>query len=105
MTGDTVLYGGLRDVASRLDIGTMLMHLGSVRFRYLTGWFRYTMDARQGAELLDLVKPSAVVPVHYEGWSHFQQGRARRRAGARRVTVRRPHHVGRSRAASTVVDA
>jgi hypothetical protein len=21
------------------------------------------------------VKPTHVVPVHYEGWSHFQQGR------------------------------
>ncbi len=51
------------------------MHLGSVRFRYLTGWLRYSMDAQQGAELLDIVKPSTVVPVHYEGWSHFQQGR------------------------------
>lgn len=75
MTGDTVLFRGLRDVAARLDIGTMLLHLGSVRFRYLSGWFRYTMDAKEGAELIDLVKPSAVVPVHYEGWSHFQQGR------------------------------
>jgi L-ascorbate metabolism protein UlaG (beta-lactamase superfamily) len=75
VTGDTVLYPGLRDIASRLSIGTMLVHLGSVRFRYLSGWFRYTMDAREGAELIDLVKPAHVVPVHYEGWSHFQQGR------------------------------
>lgn len=75
MTGDTVLHRGLRDVASRLDVGTILLHLGSVRFRYLTGWLRYSMDAQQGAELLDIIKPAAVVPVHYEGWSHFQQGR------------------------------
>jgi L-ascorbate metabolism protein UlaG (beta-lactamase superfamily) len=75
VTGDTVLYQGLRDVAAKLRIGTILLHLGSVRFRYLSGWFRYTMDAREGAELLELVQPANVVPVHYEGWSHFQQGR------------------------------
>jgi len=75
VTGDTVLYQGLRDVAARLSIGTILMHLGSVRFRYLSGWFRYTMDAAEGAELLDLIQPVNVVPVHYEGWSHFQQDR------------------------------
>ncbi len=75
VTGDTVLYPGVREVASRLRIGTMLLHLGSVRFRYLSGWFRYTMDAREGAELIGLVKPMHVVPVHYEGWSHFQQDR------------------------------
>jgi L-ascorbate metabolism protein UlaG (beta-lactamase superfamily) len=75
VTGDTVLYPALREVASKLKIGTMLLHLGAVRFRYLSGWIRYTMDAREGAELIDLVKPTHVVPVHYEGWSHFQQDR------------------------------
>ncbi|MFL6158788.1 MAG: MBL fold metallo-hydrolase, partial [Marmoricola sp.] len=60
----------------RLKVGTLLLHLGSVRFRYLSGWFRYTMDAREGAELISLVDPVHVVPVHYEGWSHFSQGRA-----------------------------
>ena len=62
-------------MAKRLTVGTMLMHIGAVRFRYLSGWFRYTMDAKEAVELLALVKPTTVVPVHYEGWSHFQQGR------------------------------
>jgi len=75
VTGDTVLYPALREVPSRLTIGTLLIHLGSVRFRYLSGWLRYTMDAREGVELIDLVAPANVVPVHYEGWSHFQQDR------------------------------
>lgn len=75
VTGDTVLYPALREVPSRLRIGTVLLHLGSVRFRYLSGWLRYTMDAREGAELIELVDPAHVVPVHYEGWSHFQQDR------------------------------
>lgn len=76
VTGDTVLYPALQEVPARLRIGTVLLHLGSVRFRYLSGWLRYTMDAREGAELIELVDPTHVVPVHYEGWSHFQQGRA-----------------------------
>lgn len=75
VTGDTVLFPAVREVATRLDVGTILMHLGSVRFRYLSGWFRYTMDAREGRELMELVDPTHVVPVHYEGWSHFQQDR------------------------------
>jgi L-ascorbate metabolism protein UlaG (beta-lactamase superfamily) len=75
VTGDTVLYPALREVPARLQVGTLLLHLGSVRFRYLSGWLRYTMDAHEGVELIDLVAPARVVPVHYEGWSHFQQGR------------------------------
>ncbi|NRQ50457.1 MBL fold metallo-hydrolase [Aeromicrobium stalagmiti] len=75
MTGDTVLYAGLRDVAERIDVGTLLLHLGAVKFRYLSAGLRYTMDAREAVELLGLVDPTTVVPVHYEGWSHFSQGR------------------------------
>jgi L-ascorbate metabolism protein UlaG (beta-lactamase superfamily) len=75
ITGDTVLYPALREVPPRLKVGTLLLHLGSVRFRYLSGWLRYTMDAREGVQLIDLVAPAHVVPVHYEGWSHFQQDR------------------------------
>jgi hypothetical protein len=33
------------------------------------------MDARESVELLELVDPAAIVPVHYEGWTHFKQGR------------------------------
>jgi L-ascorbate metabolism protein UlaG (beta-lactamase superfamily) len=76
VTGDTVLYPGLREVPQRIDIGSMVMHLGAVRFAYLTGPFRYTMDARESVDLLELVDPAAVVPVHYEGWTHIKQGRA-----------------------------
>jgi L-ascorbate metabolism protein UlaG (beta-lactamase superfamily) len=76
ITGDTVMYPGLREVPQRIDIGSVVLHLGAVRFAYLTGPFRYTMDARESVELLELVDPAVVVPVHYEGWTHFKQGRA-----------------------------
>lgn len=75
ITGDTVLYPRLREVPQRLNIGTVVAHLGAVRFAYLTGPFRYSMDGREAAELMSLVRPTSVIPVHYEGWSHFKQDR------------------------------
>lgn len=75
VTGDTVLYPGLREVPQRLNIGTVVAHLGAVRFAYLTGPLRYSMDGREAAELMSLVGPTSVIPVHYEGWSHFKQDR------------------------------
>ena len=45
-----MLYGAVRDAAARLE-----------------------PDA---VALCDLARPRVVVPVHYEGWSHFSQGRA-----------------------------
>lgn len=75
ITGDTVLYPGVRQVAARFAIGTMVLHLGAVTFG-LTGRLRYTMTADQGAELCALVGAHTVLPVHYEGWAHFSEGRA-----------------------------
>ena len=77
ISGDTVLFGGLREVAERLRIDTAVLHLGGVRFP-VTGPLRYSMTARQAVELCGLLDARTVVPVHYEGWSHFVQGRAER---------------------------
>jgi L-ascorbate metabolism protein UlaG (beta-lactamase superfamily) len=74
ISGDTVLYDGVREVASRLDVETALVHLGGVRFP-VTGPLRYTMTAAEAVELCGLLKPRTVVPIHYEGWKHFRQGR------------------------------
>lgn len=74
ITGDTVLFAGVREVPRRIDVGTVLLHLGGVRFP-LTGPLRYTMTAAPALELCGLLRPHTVLPVHYEGWSHFREGR------------------------------
>jgi L-ascorbate metabolism protein UlaG (beta-lactamase superfamily) len=74
ISGDTVLYGGVREVAERLRVDTALLHLGGVRFP-VTGPLRYTMTARQGLGLCGVIKPRTAIPIHYEGWAHFKEGR------------------------------
>jgi len=74
ISGDTVLYDGVRQVADRLDVDTALLHLGGVRFG-VTGPLRYTMTARDAVELCGLVAPRTAIPIHYEGWKHFREGR------------------------------
>jgi L-ascorbate metabolism protein UlaG (beta-lactamase superfamily) len=74
ISGDTVLYKGLRAVADRLRVGTALIHLGGVRF-LVSGPARYTMTAAQAVELCELLAPHTIVPIHYEGWKHFREGR------------------------------
>jgi len=74
ISGDTVLYDGVREVAERLQVDTALLHLGGVRFG-VSGPLRYTMTARDAVELSSLIQPRTVIPIHYEGWKHFRQGR------------------------------
>jgi L-ascorbate metabolism protein UlaG (beta-lactamase superfamily) len=73
VSGDTVLYDGVREVA-RLPINTAFLHLGGVQFP-VTGPLRYTMTAKNAVELCGLIHPRTVIPIHYEGWKHFRQGR------------------------------
>lgn len=88
LSGDSVLYRGLEQVARRLDIDVALLHLGAVRFP-LTGPLRYTMNARQAAAFIERLDPRVAVPVHYEGWTHFREGYE----SAQAHFLRRPAHI------------
>ena len=74
ISGDTVLYDGVREVADRLEVDVALLHLGGVRFP-VTGPIRYTMTAEDAVELCGLLEPRVAIPIHYEGWRHFQENR------------------------------
>jgi L-ascorbate metabolism protein UlaG (beta-lactamase superfamily) len=74
ISGDTVLYEGVREVAERVDVSAAVIHLGGVQFP-VSGPLRYTMTARDAVELCGLIEPRTVIPIHYEGWKHFRQDR------------------------------
>jgi L-ascorbate metabolism protein UlaG (beta-lactamase superfamily) len=75
ITGDTVAYPAVRRAAEAMDVGIAVVHLGEVRFS-ISGPLRYTMTAAEGLELGRIAGADTIIPVHYEGWSHFHQGRA-----------------------------
>ena len=75
ISGDTVLYDGVREAARRLKVDVALLHLGGVRFP-ISGPLHYTLTASQAVELIEVMEPRTVVPIHYEGWKHFREGRS-----------------------------
>jgi L-ascorbate metabolism protein UlaG (beta-lactamase superfamily) len=75
ITGDTVWFGGIPEVAERFEVGTAIVHLGGVRFP-VTGPARYTMNAAEAVRVAEQFELKTLVPIHYEGWKHFRQGRA-----------------------------
>jgi len=83
ISGDTVLYDDVRHIGERLRVDTAVLHLGGVQFP-ITGPLRYTMTGQDAVELIQLVKPRQSIPVHYEGWKHFRQGRDAVERGLRR---------------------
>jgi L-ascorbate metabolism protein UlaG (beta-lactamase superfamily) len=75
ISGDTVYFKGVAEVGHRFDVGTALIHLGGVRFP-VTGPARYTMNAEEAARVAAEFDLRTLLPIHYEGWKHFRQGRA-----------------------------
>ena len=74
LSGDTVWFRGLEEIGRRWVIRTALLHLGCVRF-WITGPLRSTFNAKEAAKATKRLGIRHVIPIHYEGWSHFKQGR------------------------------
>ena len=64
ISGDTVLYDGVRQVADRLQVDVALLHLGGVQFP-VTGPVRYTLTAKDAVDLCRLIGPRTAVPGLY----------------------------------------
>lgn len=74
ISGDTILYRGVRQLAQRHRVGAAFLHLGAGRFG-TTGRIHYTFTAEEGRRTVEYLNPQSCYPIHYEGWSHFSEGR------------------------------
>jgi L-ascorbate metabolism protein UlaG (beta-lactamase superfamily) len=70
ITGDTVWYDGVAEVARRFRAGVVLLFAGSAQTR---GPFHLTMDTNDAIETAHAFPDATIVPLHYEGWAHFTQ--------------------------------
>jgi len=105
ITGDTLFGRHLDEIPRRFgEIDAMLIHLGGTR---LLGML-LTMDASQGVQLTDLIRPGLTVPVHFDDYRVFKsplsdfliraehQGLTGIRPIARGDTLDLPLRIGRS---------
>jgi L-ascorbate metabolism protein UlaG (beta-lactamase superfamily) len=68
ISGDTLFRPWLAEVLERCGpLDVVIPHLGGTRALGIT----VTMDGRQGADLVELLKPSVTVPVHYDDYDRF----------------------------------
>lgn len=70
LTGDTVWYEGVEEVARRFDVSIVLTFVGAARTR---GAFNLTMGAEDAVETAKAFPHAMIVPVHHQGWAHFSQ--------------------------------
>jgi L-ascorbate metabolism protein UlaG (beta-lactamase superfamily) len=69
ISGDTIFRPFLGEVLDRCGpLDVLIPHLGGTRALGMT----ITMDGRQGADLVELLKPPVTVPVHHDDYGRFR---------------------------------
>jgi len=69
LSGDTLVFPGVEAIAQRWpDIPVAFVHLGGTK---LPGGALVTMDGHQGAELVRLLAPATVHPIHFDDYDRF----------------------------------
>ncbi|CAM3826141.1 MBL fold metallo-hydrolase [Kibdelosporangium persicum] len=65
LSGDTLVHNELREIRERYPrIDLAIVHLGGTKVLGLL----LTMDAKQGVDLVELLAPRHVIPVHYDDY-------------------------------------
>jgi L-ascorbate metabolism protein UlaG (beta-lactamase superfamily) len=70
ITGDTVFYEGVKEVASRFKPKYVFIFAGAARPR---GPFNVTMGTNDAIDTASAFPDATIIPVHFEGWSHYTE--------------------------------
>jgi L-ascorbate metabolism protein UlaG (beta-lactamase superfamily) len=74
ISGDTVWYEGVAEVARRFRVELAILHLGAARVPEV-GPYHLTMTAKEAVEASRAFVTAVIVPLHFEDWAHFSEGR------------------------------
>jgi L-ascorbate metabolism protein UlaG (beta-lactamase superfamily) len=74
VSGDTVWYEGVPEVARRFRVKVAVLFMGAARVAEV-GPAHLTLTAEEGVEVARVMPNATIIPVHFEGWAHFSEGR------------------------------
>jgi L-ascorbate metabolism protein UlaG (beta-lactamase superfamily) len=75
ITGDTVWYAGVAEVARRFPVRSVVLFAGAacIQFR---GPFHLTMNTDDAIATARAFPQAQIYPVHHQGWEHFTQNQS-----------------------------
>jgi L-ascorbate metabolism protein UlaG (beta-lactamase superfamily) len=75
VTGDTVWFDGVAEVGARIHPDVVVLFAGAARVSEV-GPSHLTFSAAEAVTLARRFPPALIVPLHFEAWAHFTEGRA-----------------------------
>ncbi|HEX8023411.1 MBL fold metallo-hydrolase [Mucilaginibacter sp.] len=70
ITGDTVFYDGVKEVAEKFKPQYVFIFAGAAKPR---GPFNVTMGTNDAIDTASAFPDATIIPVHFEGWSHYTE--------------------------------
>ncbi|SHK94070.1 L-ascorbate metabolism protein UlaG, beta-lactamase superfamily [Chitinophaga jiangningensis] len=70
LTGDTVFYEGVQEVAEKFNPKYVFIFAGAARPR---GPFNVTMGSNDAIDTAFAFPEATIIPIHFEGWSHYTE--------------------------------
>jgi L-ascorbate metabolism protein UlaG (beta-lactamase superfamily) len=74
ISGDTVWYEGIEEIARRFLIRHAFLFMGAARVQAV-GPQHLTLTAQEGVQVAHAMPDALIIPLHFEGWQHFTEGR------------------------------
>ncbi|MFD4230866.1 MBL fold metallo-hydrolase [Streptomyces sp. NPDC058545] len=76
VSGDNASLDAVKEIAERFaPVDTAIVFAGAPRFPSLFAGACIVLDSAQAAEAATILGALRVVPVHYDSWAHFTEGR------------------------------
>lgn len=75
ITGDTVWFEGVEEVARRFQVKMVILFLGAAVVPQV-GPAHLTMTVEEGVQTARLFSDAIIIPMHFEGWQHFTESKS-----------------------------
>jgi L-ascorbate metabolism protein UlaG (beta-lactamase superfamily) len=72
VSGDTVYFAGIEEIAKRFKVHTAVLHVGKAGFPEIN-YMPLTFTAEMAIRTARLMNVEQFIPTHFEGWKHFNE--------------------------------
>ncbi|OQP63751.1 hypothetical protein A3860_22690 [Niastella vici] len=72
ISGDTVYFDGLEEIAKRFKVHTGVLHVGKAGFPQIN-YMPLTFTTEMAIRTVRLMNMEKFIPTHFEGWQHFNE--------------------------------
>jgi hypothetical protein len=86
VSGDTVWYEGIAEIARRFSISVAVLNMGAARVEAAGPW-HLTFTGEEGVQAARAFGKAAIVPLQCEGWAHFSEHRQEIRRAFKQAEV------------------